>query len=151
MTNGPYIFKINGMVHHRIGSLVPNIGNRPEYAQLYIYDTDNELDHRVNLFRKEAREEDESAGHHQLSSLSLHRPHCEPDRIIVESLMRMLKEGSDHDRRYSLHVASELATLIVGDLSVDTCRFDVIVQSKTTNTFKISPFLPLSDVLPVDT
>jgi hypothetical protein len=61
------------------------------------------------------------------------------------------QEGSDHDRRYSLHVASELATLIVGDLSVDTCRFEVIVQSKTTNTSKISLVLPLSDVLPVDT
>ena len=34
---GPYIFRINGVVHHRIGSLIPNEGNRPQSAQLYIY------------------------------------------------------------------------------------------------------------------
>ena len=33
---GPYVFKINGQVHHRIGSLLPDEGKPPVYAQLYI-------------------------------------------------------------------------------------------------------------------
>ena len=37
---GPYVFKINGQVHHRIGSLLPDEGSAPSYAQLYIFDTD---------------------------------------------------------------------------------------------------------------
>ena len=41
---GPYVFKINGQVHHRIGSLLPDEGKSPVYAQLYIYDTNNEVE-----------------------------------------------------------------------------------------------------------
>ena len=37
--NGPNIFKINGQVCHRMGSLMPKEGNTPKYAELYIYDT----------------------------------------------------------------------------------------------------------------
>jgi hypothetical protein len=33
----PYVFKINGVVHHRIGTLMPRHGTRPKFAQLYIY------------------------------------------------------------------------------------------------------------------
>ena len=29
---GPYVFKINGQVHHRIGSLLPDEGRPPVYA-----------------------------------------------------------------------------------------------------------------------
>lgn len=48
--HGPYVFRINGVVHHRIGSLIPAPGKRLEYAQLYIYDTTNELQNRLNIF-----------------------------------------------------------------------------------------------------
>jgi len=40
---GPYVFKINGQVHHRIGSLLPDEGESPIYAQLYIFYTENEV------------------------------------------------------------------------------------------------------------
>jgi hypothetical protein len=36
---GPPVFKINGQVHHRIGSLLPTDGTSPKYIQLYIYMT----------------------------------------------------------------------------------------------------------------
>jgi hypothetical protein len=45
--SGPYVFHINGVVHHRIGSLLPAPGHRPEYAQLYIYDTENEVSNHL--------------------------------------------------------------------------------------------------------
>jgi hypothetical protein len=40
---GPPVFKINGQVHHRIGSLLPTDGTSPKYIQLYIYDNANEV------------------------------------------------------------------------------------------------------------
>ena len=40
---GPYVFKINGQVHHRIGSLLSDEGAAPVYAQLYIFYTKNEV------------------------------------------------------------------------------------------------------------
>jgi len=51
---GPYIFRINGVVHHRIGSLIPDEGNRPQYAQLYIYDTANEVQNRLAIHSSDA-------------------------------------------------------------------------------------------------
>ena len=46
---GPYVFKISGQLCHRIGSLLPQEGKRPEYAQLYIFDTQNELRNRMQV------------------------------------------------------------------------------------------------------
>ncbi|CAB5190395.1 unnamed protein product [Rhizophagus irregularis] len=36
-------FTIHGQVYHFIGSLLPNEGEAPKFAQLYIYDTENEM------------------------------------------------------------------------------------------------------------
>ncbi|KAM0863479.1 hypothetical protein ACQ4PT_044573 [Festuca glaucescens] len=52
--NGPYVFKICGVVCHEIGSLLPPEGDRvPKFAQLYIYDTQNELDYRMGIFSQD--------------------------------------------------------------------------------------------------
>ncbi|CAN7020404.1 unnamed protein product [Brassica oleracea var. botrytis] len=44
---GPYTVRIHGQTHHRIGSLIPRQGRPPEYLQLYIFDTGNELFRRA--------------------------------------------------------------------------------------------------------
>jgi hypothetical protein len=41
------VFRVNGQIHHRIGSLVPLLENCPKFAELYIFDTKNEL--RIEL------------------------------------------------------------------------------------------------------
>jgi hypothetical protein len=41
--SAPYVFKINGIAHHRIGSLVPNCGSKPKFVQLYFRDTQHEF------------------------------------------------------------------------------------------------------------
>ena len=46
---GPYIFRINGVVHHRVGSLIPEEGSKSQYAQLYIYDIANEVQNRLGI------------------------------------------------------------------------------------------------------
>ena len=47
---GPYIFRLNGQTHRRIGTLFPNNGKDPQFAQLYFYDTKNEVQHRMDAF-----------------------------------------------------------------------------------------------------
>jgi hypothetical protein len=51
--SGPYVFCINGVVHHWIGSLLPADSSQPEYAQLYIYDTSNEVQNRLSVIPSE--------------------------------------------------------------------------------------------------
>lgn len=47
---GPYIYKIHGQNYHTIGSLLPQPGHTPKFCQLYIYDTNNELNNRFSAF-----------------------------------------------------------------------------------------------------
>lgn len=48
---GPPQFIFTGQNYHRIGSLLPEEGGVPKYAQLYIYDTQNEIHNRLSHFR----------------------------------------------------------------------------------------------------
>jgi hypothetical protein len=48
---GPPTLRLQGQVCHRIGSMLPLPGVRPKFAQLYIYDTDNEIANRMDSFR----------------------------------------------------------------------------------------------------
>lgn len=45
---GPPTFRIHGELCHQLGSLFPRNGERPAYAQLYIYDPRTALDHRMH-------------------------------------------------------------------------------------------------------
>ncbi|KAL4330703.1 hypothetical protein AHAS_Ahas13G0426600 [Arachis hypogaea] len=47
---GPPQFIISGQNYHRIGSLLPDAGEKPKFAQLYIYDTQHEIMHRQQIF-----------------------------------------------------------------------------------------------------
>lgn len=51
--NGPYVFRLNGQTYHRIGSLLPADGSKPMYAQLYMFDADDEVKGRMNVSDKD--------------------------------------------------------------------------------------------------
>ena len=51
--DGPYVFKINGQIHHHIGSLIPSDNNQPQYVELYIFDTQNEISNRIKALHKQ--------------------------------------------------------------------------------------------------
>ena len=44
-------FTVYGQVYHFIGSLLPIKGQAPKFAQLYIYDTENEIENRLNVMQ----------------------------------------------------------------------------------------------------
>ncbi|WVZ69995.1 hypothetical protein U9M48_018704 [Paspalum notatum var. saurae] len=72
--DGPYVFRVNGQIHHRIGSLLPLPNNCPKFAELYIFDTKNEIENRIRtLTREEPNEQN-----------------LDPE--IVKGLQRMLDE-----------------------------------------------------------
>ncbi|KAG4949803.1 hypothetical protein JHK86_043042 [Glycine max] len=50
-SRGPPTIKIQGQPCHRIGSLLPMPGKEPKFAQLYIYETENEVQNRINIMR----------------------------------------------------------------------------------------------------
>lgn len=48
---GPKMFQLQGENYHRLGSLKPPDGNSANFGQLYIVDTKNEAENRVNILR----------------------------------------------------------------------------------------------------
>jgi hypothetical protein len=48
---GPPTLRLQGQICHRIGSMLPLAGQRPKFAQLYIYDTENEVSNRMSTFK----------------------------------------------------------------------------------------------------
>ena len=48
---GPYVFRLHGQNYHHIGTLLPEEGNKPRFAQLYIYQTENEVQNRIDASR----------------------------------------------------------------------------------------------------
>jgi hypothetical protein len=69
----PPLFKICGQVHHRIGSLLP-VDESPQYLQLYIYDTANEIQNILKCL-----------DHSNTPIETL-------DPLIIEELIKMLDE-----------------------------------------------------------
>ena len=49
--SGPYVFRLHGQTYHKIGSLLPENNAPPKFAQLYIYDTQNETENRAAALR----------------------------------------------------------------------------------------------------
>ncbi|PWA59202.1 hypothetical protein CTI12_AA348290 [Artemisia annua] len=47
---GPYVFKISGQIHHWIGTICPTNKDEPKFMQIYIFDMDNEVAHRMEPF-----------------------------------------------------------------------------------------------------
>lgn len=48
---GPYSFVLGGQNYHYLGSLLPQVGSKPVYSQLYIHDTENEIQNRIAAVR----------------------------------------------------------------------------------------------------
>lgn len=48
---GPYVFRLNGQVYHLMGSLLPANGEKPLFAQLYMFDGQDDVHGRINSSR----------------------------------------------------------------------------------------------------
>ena len=49
----PYAFRMSGYNYHRIGSLLPAEEQKPKFAQLYIYDTHDEIQNRCRALNNQ--------------------------------------------------------------------------------------------------
>ncbi|KAL8112229.1 hypothetical protein AgCh_019791 [Apium graveolens] len=47
--SGPYVFRLNDHVYHSIGFLLPPDGRTPKYAQFYMYDGQEAVEHRLQF------------------------------------------------------------------------------------------------------
>ncbi|CAN1127853.1 hypothetical protein LINPERPRIM_LOCUS29868 [Linum perenne] len=144
LNNGtaPYIYSIGGQIFHRIGALLPPEGNDPQFAQLYIFDTENEVQYRMNSVCKSVdsnklREsiisslKDMFDEHNNLAKVF----RFARDRINaggVQNVRIKLRAGRANDgREYDLPSVDELAALIVDETGQDTFQPDIVIEYLT--------------------
>lgn len=48
---GPKMFQLHGENYHLMGSMIPKPGDYAKFYQMYIVDSENELDNRLNFLR----------------------------------------------------------------------------------------------------
>ncbi|RCV38049.1 hypothetical protein SETIT_8G110800v2 [Setaria italica] len=128
INKGPrlYVFKINGQVHHRIGSSLPDEGKPPAYAQLYIFDIENKVENRILIFDRDRGlvwlfdETNELVKSFRAARDMLAQSYCQPLRL------RLLHDRSKAAPQYSAPTGSEIAALIVGDFSEENRTPDII-------------------------
>ncbi|XP_031119050.1 uncharacterized protein LOC116022466 [Ipomoea triloba] len=126
---GPHIFRLNGQNYHLMGSLLPEEGSAPHFAQLYIYNTANELQNCINAVRGCGEQTDihveivkvikEELDKHNILVKSFRIAKTEIERNPrAEVKIKLLGKRKQDAKTYNLPEVSEVAALIVGD--VDT-------------------------------
>ncbi|KAK4562376.1 hypothetical protein RGQ29_005026 [Quercus rubra] len=138
----PYIFKLNGQNHHRIGTLLPNDGEDPQFAQLYFYDTENEVQHRMNVFSNVdalVQMFDESNNLVKIFRMSRDRF---IDADVHQLRLRLIGSRTTDGREYNLPTYSEIAAIIVGDIGAENSHRDIIVELKEGGLQRINVLHP---------
>ncbi|GKC64740.1 helicase-like protein [Tanacetum coccineum] len=136
----PYTFKINGQNYHRIGSLLPKQGIQPRYAQLYFFDTENEVQNRISAFTdKETLEGvDPSIVQRLIEMLNQSSSVAKAFRMAknwchshgsINVQLKLLGERTK-GRQYNKPTVTEVAALITNDFGNGVPTRDVIVDSK---------------------
>ena len=140
--DGPYVFKINGQIHHRIGSLIPSSKNEPQYAELYIFDTQNEIRNRIKALSKQEPSEidiDPEIVRQLKEMLDENNPLVKifrHARDILEKYkdidisIRIIGADKGDPIQYEMPHTEDLALLIVGDFTLEKCQRDIIVSTK---------------------
>lgn len=148
--SGPYVFKMNGLNYHRMGTLLPKEGDKPRWSQLYIYDTENEVKNRIEASTT-STDKRKSLDPHIVEGL---KNMLDRDNIVAKTFRMArdrFKEGDYDDvklkiinkrhrdgRQYNMPSASEVAALIVNDTTENRQGRDIVVQYKNMKPKRIS-------------
>ncbi|KAL0302561.1 UNVERIFIED_CONTAM: hypothetical protein Sangu_3093100 [Sesamum angustifolium] len=128
---GVYAFRAHGTMYHKIGTLLPSPGTRPRYIQMFIYDTEHEIENRLLENNGLDRGLVEKIKH----ILDVHNPFVQTLRQLAQrddilDCKLLIKERPTAHSRYALPTASQVAAIVIGgDEVADTTNRDIIVQT----------------------
>lgn len=151
--NGPPVFRIQGDLAHWSGSLLPEPGRPPIYAQLYIYEPHTAVAHRMSNnansgLRQDTMEllENIIRTHHQYAPVYLHAHEIlaqYPEALDVSVRLRTAP-GTDR-RRYNLPTADEVAVILpmpTDITSTENLKRDIVLRRRAGPLQRISDCHP---------
>jgi hypothetical protein len=141
---GPYSFRIQGELYHKIGSLCPTEGQCPQFAQLYIHDTKRERQNRHAVMPSL----DPTTLDRLLTMMYNINPYVEVfkmarDMMVIEDAPMDLKLcliafRTKDARQYNVPTADEVAALMVGDGSKVVDKRDIVLAQQAGPLQRIS-------------
>ncbi|KAM5549294.1 hypothetical protein ABKV19_000622 [Rosa sericea] len=149
----PYVFKISGQVHHLMGSMLPPDGECPKYAQLYVYDTKNEVSNRINVVDPTHVNENIKSDIVQglikmfdetnelVKTYRMARDKYE-HHALPSFNMTMLSRQPTDSKQYEEPTSEEIGGLIVGDIGEFNSNKDIIIESNDGRLRRISKIHP---------
>ena len=149
--NGPYCFKIQGQLHHSLGSLLPSLNTNARFAQVYIYDTNEALSIRMQnnsisngnimLILQSVLERNPLAVRFKSAFETMQLYTNQPQPQIA---LRLTLQSNTDQRRYNLPTANEIAVLLPDQSNVDGNTYrDIILHLKDGPLQRISEIHPL--------
>ncbi|XP_076907478.1 uncharacterized protein LOC143563946 [Bidens hawaiensis] len=145
----PYVFKMSGQNYHAISSLLPKDGTKPKFSQLYIYDTENEIQNRQTIFRCNFIRDTNAntlAAEKMLDTKIIIwlKEMLDRQNVLVQTYrmardvykqqpvtdlkLRLICNRQQDGRTYNLPTTSEVAALIVGDIEELYKPRDIVVN-----------------------
>ncbi|CAN6826533.1 unnamed protein product, partial [Brassica oleracea] len=119
---GPQMFQLHGENYHLTGSLIPPEGDYAKFGQLYIVDTENEVENRSNALSKSKKTSSKKKGD------AKERFRMNPGETFH---MRIVSRSDKDGRTYNMPTASEVAALIPGDFNLGMDKRDIVLQNKS--------------------
>ncbi|KAF8118669.1 LOW QUALITY PROTEIN: hypothetical protein N665_0003s0044 [Sinapis alba] len=149
---GPYTFV--SKTHHRIGSLILSQGRLPKYLQVYIFGTNNEVSNRLkkvmgqtstdeNLEETTIKRLIEMVDENNCLAKVFRRAHNYYETHLGEEFTIRLVPNKGKGKEYDLPDTSEVAGLIVGDMSSTVEERDIVVQFQSETLLQIRDGHPL--------
>ncbi|GJT29014.1 DNA helicase PIF1, ATP-dependent [Tanacetum coccineum] len=137
----------------RMGSLLPDEGKPPMFSQLYIYDTENEVQNRIKFAcNGQSTSSDKKKIDHQLTTeirdmLDTNNPlvakfRTAGERFVSKNLEKHKAKTYWHKGSRWKKVASEVAALIVGDFDSTKHKRDIILKREGGDLKQISELHP---------
>ncbi|CAN1254542.1 ATP-dependent DNA helicase PIF1 [Linum perenne] len=155
-SRGPFSLVLCGENYHLMGSLLPPPGQPPKYAQLYVFDPSEEVEHRLTNFSGPNRQLLPSI----VNELQLM---LDETNVLVQSFRRIRSSLSEPEnnnlrlrivgsriagaRQYELPTGCELAGLIPDDFQPDREERDIIVHTRQSGLLRITNLNPKYDAL----
>lgn len=135
---GPYVFKVSGQIYHWIGSLYPFGDDAPRFLQLYIYDTQNEVQNRLSYFSSsEQANLDPEVVQGLIHFLDTHNELVQVFRTatdlcsqanIPDFKIRLYNAEGAHG--YELPTSNTLGAIVFDSGPTSESNYDVIIQYK---------------------
>jgi hypothetical protein len=135
---GPYSFRIQGELYHKIRSLCLVEGQRPQFAQLYIHDTKCEHQNRHAIMPSL----DPTTLNRFLTMMYNINPYVEVFKMARDMMategapmdlkLHLIASRTKDARRYNVLTADEVAALMVGDGSEAVDKRDVVLAQQTS-------------------